>query len=88
MQSKLIAKRLSKIKFNEVYISDMKRTQITADQIIKALVNKEGMKITESKLVREKNSGDLEGKPISLGKIIANVLLFIYYFREERIRKF
>jgi broad specificity phosphatase PhoE len=78
MQSLLLAKRLSKIKFKEFYSSDAKRSLKTANEIYQALENNEEIKIIECPLLREKNFGVLEGKKLDDIKKILSVYRNIY----------
>ena len=77
MQAVLLAKRLSKIKFEEIIVSDSRRTLKTSDEIFKLLENKINTKYVVSKIVREKNSGILEGKSIGRVKSFVQVIYYI-----------
>jgi broad specificity phosphatase PhoE len=79
IQSKLLAMRLSKVKFQEIIVSDLNRTRIAAEDILKVLVNKEQLEINFTKLVREKNGGIFEGKDLSINKLFSKVI-FIDHF--------
>lgn len=76
IQAKLVAKRLSKIKFSEIISSDLRRTKITTNEIYNESENKSDVKVTLSDLVREKNGGILEKKPLGILNAVANVILF------------
>lgn len=71
----MLARRLSKIKFREIIVSDLQRTKKTAEEILKFLENKENLEIIYTKLAREKNGGIFEGKDLSLKKLFQNVRL-------------
>ncbi len=74
IQSILLAKKLARVKFDEIIVSDLKRTQITADEIIN-LTNKENLLITKTELIREKDYGPLTGKSGELFKYLVKVNL-------------
>ncbi len=78
MQSLLLAKRLSKIKFKEFYASDAKRSLKTANEIYQALENNEEIQIIECPLLREKNFVVLNGKKLDENKKILSVFRNIY----------
>jgi broad specificity phosphatase PhoE len=65
--------RLSKIKFKQIIVSDLKRTKKTAEEIIKSLENKENLELVYTKLAREKNGGIFEGKDLSIKKLFQKV---------------
>ena len=71
IQIKLLSKRLSGIKFDKIYASDLERTEIAANNILKEAEYKIEPILT--KLVRERSGGILEGKPIEIKRILANV---------------
>jgi broad specificity phosphatase PhoE len=73
MQTLLLAKRLSKVKFKEIYASDAKRCLKSANEIFQTLENKNDIKIIDSPLLKEKNYGNLEGKNLEEVKIIVPV---------------
>ena len=73
MQTKLVARRLSKIRFDQIITSDLERTVITAKEIISLLENKDEVPFHKSRIVREKSSGVLEGKPLGINRVLANV---------------
>jgi broad specificity phosphatase PhoE len=74
IQAKLLGKRLSKVKFNQIYVSDLKRTSQTLEQIINSSEVNQNSEIISTTLVREKNSGILEGKPVGINRIICAVI--------------
>jgi broad specificity phosphatase PhoE len=71
-QSILLAKKLAKVKFDEIIMSDMKRTELTAEEIIK-LTDRKNLKVRKSELLREKNYGVFSGKSGELYKHLVNV---------------
>lgn len=58
-QAKAIARRLSEIKFDSIYCSDLKRGYQTADEIAK----RQHAKVIRSPLLQERTFGKLEGTP-------------------------
>lgn len=58
-EAKSIAERLKNIDFKHIYVSDLNRTQETADYIVKELVC--SPKITYTKALRERSKGIFEG---------------------------
>lgn len=72
IQSILLAKKISNVKFDEIIYSDLKRTELTAGEIIK-LTNKENLQIRKTDLIREKNFGILTGKSGELYKYLTKV---------------
>jgi broad specificity phosphatase PhoE len=70
IQSKLLGRKLSKIKFNEVIISDLNRTRLTGEEILK---HNNVSNVHYEELIREKNGGVLEGKPQGINHILAKV---------------
>ena len=72
IQSILLAKKISNVKFDKIIYSDLKRTELTAEEIIK-LTNKENLQIRKTDLIREKNFGILTGKSGELYKYLTKV---------------
>jgi broad specificity phosphatase PhoE len=87
IQSKLLAMRLSKVKFQEIIVSDLNRTRTAAEDILKVLVNKEKLEINFTKLVREKNGGIFEGKDLSINKFFSKVIFIDHFFRMKYRKK-
>jgi len=71
VQAKLLAKKLSKIKFLKIFTSDLKRAVTTANIIYDSLENK--CEFIKNEILREKNGGVLEKKPLGLHKILSEV---------------
>ncbi len=74
-QAKCLGDRLSSIKFNEIYVSDLNRTRQTADMIIR---HYEYPKVIYDKRIRERCGGILEGKPLAIFKQMAVVIKNLY----------
>jgi broad specificity phosphatase PhoE len=74
IQSMLLAKRLSSVKFDEIIVSDLRRTEITAEEIIK-LTDKENLMIKKTDLIRERNYGLFTGKSAEFFKLNAKVFI-------------
>lgn len=73
IQSILLAKKITTVKFDEIIYSDLKRTEKTAEEIIK-LTNKENLLIRKTDLIREKNFGIFNGKSGESYKHLINVI--------------
>ena len=70
----LLARRLSSVKFDQIIVSDLKRTEITAEEIIK-LTDRENLTIRKSDLIRERNYGLFTGKSVEFFKFNAKVFV-------------
>ncbi|CAF1034575.1 unnamed protein product [Brachionus calyciflorus] len=61
-QAKSLAKHLKDIKFEYCYTSDLIRASKTADYVIEINQNKECIKYSKEKLLRERNFGEAQGQ--------------------------
>ena len=72
IQAKLLAKKLSKIKFDEVITSDLKRAQNTVRIILNENKNTKCF-AKDNEILRERKGGLLEGKSLDFVNIIYQV---------------
>jgi broad specificity phosphatase PhoE len=81
MQSILLAKKLKGVKFDEIIVSDSKRTELTAEEIFKS-IDKENLRVRKCELIREKNYGVLSGKSGELYRYLVKVnIIFLFNSR-------
>lgn len=78
-QAKTLGERLSNLKFDQIYVSDLNRTKQTADMI---LGYHGGTQVIYDKRIRERCGGILEGKPLNKFKEIATVKNFYKFLLE------
>ena len=67
-QAAKVGKRLAKIKFTEIYCSDLGRAKETLETMSLPFTKDDEPPITYSSLLREKGAGALEGQPLGVWK--------------------